>query len=77
MSYTNVRPRRGALIPSSSPGWVMNHERYVPLAAYWPSFVETSVDDFSGYVCANGDCALISYRMTPIYRATARIEIGA
>src|SRR6266700_1358288 len=56
-------------------GRVMSHERYVPLAAYWHVLRKHRWTIFLVTFVLTGIVAFISYRMTPIYRATARIEI--
>ena len=56
-------------------GRVMNHEGYVPLGAYWQVLWKHRWMIFLVTFVLTGIVAFISYRMTSIYRATARIEI--
>jgi polysaccharide biosynthesis transport protein len=56
-------------------GRVTAHERYVPLAAYWHVLWKHRWMIFLVTFVLTAVVAIISFRMTPIYKATARVEI--
>ena len=56
-------------------GRVTHHERYVPLAAYWHVLWKHRWMIFLITFVLTAVVAIVSFRMTPIYKATARVEV--
>src|SRR5215475_14976484 len=69
-----VQPMEPYVLPPLH-GRIATPERFVPLAAYWHVLWKHRLMIFLITFVLTAVVAIVSFRMTPIYKATARVEI--